>query len=74
MFLWFAFGLVLQPVTFRIDLPQTTIGNDFSILTNSNYFLCYYQDAGLSQMIILKHHLFSNHFIISFSLILLFPK
>lgn len=44
LFLWFAFGLVLQPVTFRIDLPQTTIGNGFSLLTNSNCFPCYHQD------------------------------
>lgn len=31
IFLWFAFGLVLQPVTFRIHLPETTLGNGFSI-------------------------------------------
>lgn len=45
IFPWFASGLVLQPVTFRIHPPETTIGNGFPILTTSNCFLCYHQDC-----------------------------
>lgn len=44
MFLWFPFGPVLQPVTFRIDPPETTIGNGFPILTKSTCFPCHHQD------------------------------
>lgn len=44
MSLWFAFGPVLQPVTFRIDPPETTIGNGFPILTKSNCFPCHCQN------------------------------
>lgn len=74
IFLWFAFGLVLQPVTFRIDLPESTIGNGFPIWPTLIVFLASIKVAGLSQMTTFKHHLFSILFIVSFSLFLLFPK
>lgn len=44
VFLWFAFGTALQPVTFRSDLPKATLGNVFPLLDNSHCLLCCHQD------------------------------
>ena len=68
IFLWFAFGLVLQPVTFTIHLPETTLGNGFSICPTLIIFLAAIKIAGLSQTITLKHPPFSILFTVSFSL------